>query len=169
MEIDIFRKSRYYLLAVYSWALCWGQQNYYCIYVERIPELGDAVNIHTIESHDEVFLNVLDEYKNKQDLDEFLQRFGNVRVRCQKITLFNKHGDFAVEKKKTVMFRWKWKWPTISYVQIPEITDSFKEDDPTTTFLCGIGDSEKRRNFCLYMKIPYIYEYNELDWEITTL
>lgn len=169
MEIDIFRKSNYYLLAVYHGALCGWEQNYYCLYVEKLPELWDAVSINNIQEHDNIFTGILDGFKESKDLDEFIRKFWALRIRCQKITLYSKHGDFAVDKKRTKIYKWKWMWPTVSYIQIPEFTDSFNSDDPTVHFYCWIGDYEKRRQFCLYMKIPYIYEYNELDWEITTL
>ena len=171
MEIDIFRKSRYHLLAVYQWVACWGEQNYYCIYVEKIPELGDDVNINNIAEHDKKFSEVIESYKsyNWVTIEAFIEKFRWVRVRCQKITLYDKHWDFAVEKKKVRFYRWKWLERDISYIQIPELTDSFTQDDVTAHFFCWIWDDEKKRNFCLYMKIPYIYEYNELDWEITTL
>lgn len=170
MEIDIFRKTNYYLLAVYNWALCWGEQNYYCIYVEKIPELGDSVNINNIEEHDNKFAQILDSFKYSGSLEDFISKFGSLRIRCQKITLYNKHWEFAVDKKRTKLYRWyKGASQSIVYTQIPELTDSFTQDDPTATFFCWIGDWEKRKQFCLYMKIPYIYEYNELDWEITTL
>lgn len=168
MEIDIFRKSSYYLLAVYNWALCWWEQNFYCLYVEKIPEVGD-VSINNIREHDLLFTKELERYKYEWSLEAFIAKFWATRVRCQKITLYNKHWDYAVDKKRTKMYKGKWMWQTVSYIQVPELTDSFTVDDPTVTFFCWIWDEEKRRQFCFHMKIPYIYEYNELDWEITTL